>query len=309
MGKTAFIFSGQGAQYIGMGKELHDNYSVARNIFDRANEILGFDIKNICFNGPEEDLSDTQNTQPAILVMSVAVLNVLLKSGFSPDITAGLSLGEYSAMVCAGIIDFADCLQLVRKRGAFMSEAVPSGVGAMAAIIGLEREIVDSVCEESGKYGIVHGANYNCPGQIVISGEKKAVEKACEAAREEGASKAVELNVSGPFHSLLMQDAAKKLAIEVKDIELNTPKIDFISNVTADYMADLEEIKNNMILQVMSPVKWEDSIRKMINDGADTFIEVGPGRTLTGFMRKIDREVNAFNVEDVKTLEKRLTDK
>ena len=286
MNKIAFIFPGQGAQYIGMGKEFYDNFPEAKEVFDAANQALGFDISKMCFEGPEEDLKLTRNTQPAILTMSIAALKVLENKGIRPEITAGLSLGEYAALVCSGVMDFKDAVQVVEKRGSYMQEAVPAGKGKMAALIGIDRENVLKLCEDFASYGVLEAANFNCPGQIVIGGASQAVEKAVEAAKEYGAKKAVLLPVSAPFHTSMLSPAAEKLEVELKETEKYLPNL-----------------KN----QVSSSVMWEDSIRKMIEMGVDTFVEIGPGKSLCGFVKKIDRKLNFMNVENMASLEKALS--
>lgn len=304
MGKIAFIFSGQGAQYLGMGKELYDNIPESKKIFDCANESLGFSLSELCFEGPLENLNKTENTQPSVLTVSIAALEALKSKGIKADVTAGLSLGEYSALVCSGVIKFEDAVALVKKRGRYMQEAVPHGIGTMAAILGLENEKIKECCEKASEKGVAEIANLNCPGQVVIAGEVASVEYACELCKESGAIKTVMLSVSGPFHSSMLKPAAVKLEEELKNIELNEMKIPVITNVTGNYVENIDEIKNLLKKQVMSSVHWEETIRKMLADGVDTFIEIGPGKVLTGFMRKIDRKAKVFNVEDLKSLEK-----
>ncbi|MGB9779262.1 ACP S-malonyltransferase [Caldanaerobacter sp.] len=299
--KVAFIYPGQGAQYAGMGKEMYEKYEEAREIFERADEALGFKISKLCFEGPEEELMKTENTQPAILTVSVAITKVLLKKGIRADVTAGLSLGEYSSLVLAEALEFEDAVKLVKKRGKYMQEVVPEGVGTMAAILGLPNEEVEEICRIASEFGVVEPANYNCPGQLVISGETKAVEKAVELAKERGAKKSVVLAVSAPFHSSMLKKAGELLAEELKKINIKTPKIPVISNVTANYV-EKDEIKELLIKQVSHPVLWEQSVRKMIEDGVDIFIEIGPGKTLTSFVKKIDKKKNALNVEDEKSM-------
>jgi len=304
MGKIAFIFSGQGAQYAGMGKELYENIQVCRDIYDKADEALGFSISKLCFEGPEEELNRTENTQPAILTMSIAAMKALEENGITPDVTAGLSLGEYSALVCSGVFDFTDAVKLIKKRGRFMQEAVPLGVGAMAAIIGMQEDALRKVLEESSFAGIVQAANLNCPGQIVIAGEAKAVETAVEKAKAAGALKAVMLNVSGPFHTTMMEPAALKLEKELESVPVNDIKIPVITNVTGEFVENASEIRGILKKQVMSPVLWEKTINTMIDFGVDTFIEIGPGKTLCGFVKKVNRKLTTLNVEDLDSLNK-----
>jgi len=305
MSKIAFVFPGQGSQYVGMGKEVAENYKVADEVFNTANKCLGIDIKKICFEGPEEELKKTVITQPAVLTTSIALLKVFEHYNIKPDFVAGLSLGEYSALVAANAIDFEDALPLVQKRGRFMQEAVPLGKGTMAAIIGLDKETIHEICEEATRiYGTVEPANYNCPGQIVISGLTEAVKKAIELSLAKGARKAVELPVSAPFHSSLLKPAGERLLKEIQKINFRNPEIPVISNVTADYVYEPDEIKELLVKQVSSPVLWEDSIRKMIADGAEVFVEVGPGRSLSAFVKKIDRRKKVLDVQDIESIEK-----
>lgn len=304
MGKIAFIFSGQGAQYAGMGKELYDNIPASKEVYDKADEALGFKISSICFDGPEEELNITENTQPAILTTSIAAMKALEEKGIKPDVTAGLSLGEYSALVCSGVFDFTDAVQLVKKRGRFMQEAVPPGIGGMAAIIGLKPELLQDVVKSSAEFGIVEGANFNCPGQIVIAGEIEAVKAACEKAKEAGALKAILLNVSGPFHTSMLEPAAIKLEEELNKINLNPIIVPIITNVTGEFVKDSNDIKGILKKQVMSSVQWETTINNMLEFGVDTFIEIGPGKTLCGFVKKVNRKVTVLNVEDLESLNK-----
>jgi [acyl-carrier-protein] S-malonyltransferase len=304
MGKIAFIFSGQGAQYVGMGKELYDSIPVCREVFDKADEALGFSISKICFEGPEEELGKTENTQPAILTMSIAAMKALEEEGIFPDYTAGLSLGEYSALVCSGAFDFEDAVKLIKKRGKFMQEAVPAGAGAMAAIIGLKEEVLRDVLAKSAHAGLVEAANFNCPGQIVIAGETKAVETAIENAREAGALKAIMLNVSGPFHTSMMEPAAVKLEKELEAMTVKDMKIPVITNVTGQFVEDASLIKATLRKQVMSSVLWEKTINTMLEAGVDTFVEIGPGKALCGFVKKVNRKITAINVENLDSLQK-----
>ncbi|SHJ65913.1 ACP S-malonyltransferase [Tepidibacter formicigenes] len=312
MGKIAFVFPGQGSQYVGMGKDIYENYESARKIFDKANEVLHMDLKSIMFEGPDKDITKTENTQPAILTLSVALLEVLKeKLNLNFDACAGLSLGEYSALVAADAISFEEAVKLVKKRGKYMQEAVPQGVGTMAAILGLEREILIDALKEASKEGIVEAANFNSPGQIVISGEIKAVEKAAQICKEKGAKKAVILKVSAPFHSSMLIKAGENLKKELDNIEFNSLQVPVVTNVTANYVKK-EDIKDLLVKQVSSSVLWEDSIERLINDGFDTFVEIGPGKTLKGFINKISRKlkikVNIYNVENTDTLEKFIND-
>lgn len=307
LAKIACIFPGQGAQYSGMGKEIAENYKEAMDIFDIASLRLGFDMKKLCFEGSEEDLKKTENTQPAILTTSIAIMEVLKAKGIIPDITAGLSLGEYSALVASNAISFSDAVAVVRKRGKYMQEAVPVGEGTMAAVMGMEKNDVIECLKMASGYGVVEAANYNCPGQIVIAGHTKAVEHACILLKEKGAKRAIMLPVSAPFHSSLLKPAGDKLADELENLEVRDFDIPVISNVNAQVITDKNKIKQCLIEQVSSSILWEDSIRQMIDMGVDTFIEVGPGKTLSAFVKKIDKNVEVFNVEDLKSLENTIT--
>lgn len=300
--KIAFLFSGQGAQAIGMGKELCENFPEADAVFNSATDALGFDIKDMIFNGDKETLMITENTQPTIVTMSVAALRVLEEKGIKPDVVAGLSLGEYTAHVASGSLKFADAVKLVRKRGKYMQEEVPVGKGAMAAILGLTADEVREATAKASDIGVCTGANFNCPGQIVVSGEVKAVEKCCEIAKEMGAKRALMLDVSAPFHCSLLVGAGEKLAKEMENVTVYDMNIPIITNVSAEYIQSKEEIKTLLKEQVSNSVLWEDSIRKMIADGVDTFIEIGPGKALSGFMKKIDKTMRVFNVEDMQSL-------
>lgn len=307
MGKTAFIFSGQGAQQVGMGKEIAEHFPCAMEIFDKASEALGFDVKEMIWNGDQQTLMITENTQPAIVTMSSAVLSVLEEKGIKADYVAGLSLGEYTAHVASGSLKFEDAVRLVKKRGKYMQEAVPLGQGAMAAIIGLADAEVESCCENAADAGYVAPTNYNCPGQLVIAGEVAAVERACALCKEKGAKRAKMLPVSAPFHCRLLDSAAEKLGKELETVSVYDMQLPVLTNVTADIIPSKEDIKGLLVKQVVSPVKWEATVRRLIAEGVDTFIEIGPGRALCGFIGRISKEVRALNAEDMDSLEKTLS--
>jgi len=304
MGKIAFIFPGQGAQYVGMGKQLAEEFKSADAIFDQANEALGFDVKKMIFESDDETLKVTENTQPAILTTSIACLQALLEKGIKADVTAGLSLGEYSAHVAAGTISFADAVALVRKRGKYMQEAVPLGVGTMAAVLGLDGAAVVECCKAASDVGVVEPANFNCPGQLVVAGEVKAVEKVVELCKEKGAKRSMLLPVSAPFHCSLLKPAGDMLSKELEKVNVNDMQIPVVTNVTAEYLKDASKVKELLVRQVSSPVLWENSVIAMLNDGVDTFIEIGPGKVLSGFIKKISKEARTFNVEDIDSLNK-----
>ena len=308
MSKIAFVFPGQGSQKVGMGKDFYDSYACAKNVFEEADEALGFSITKMCFDGPEEELRLTKYTQPAILTCSVAALAVMREHGLECEAAGGHSLGEYSALVAAGVMGLQDAVVAVHKRGEFMQEAVPVGEGAMAAVIGLTPDEIVAVCQnveaECGE--AVQAVNFNCPGQVVIAGATKAVDKAAEALKAAGAKRAIPLPVSAPFHSTLMKPAAERLKEVLDKIEFRDAKFPVFANVTAEPVVKAEEIRALLVKQAASPVKWEMSMHRMIKEGVDTFVEVGPGKVLTGFTKKIDRGMNALNVEDMASLEKTL---
>ena len=307
MSKIAFMFPGQGSQKVGMMKDLYDNYSVVKDVFKEADEALGFSMTDLCFKGPEEQLRLTYNTQPAILTCSVAAMKVLEENEIIPSVVAGHSLGEYSALVCAGAMSFADAVRTVRKRGQFMQEAVPVGEGAMAAIIGLDTDKIKEICADISKDGgVVQAVNFNCPGQIVIAGSTKAVEEAANRMKDAGAKRAVLLHVSAPFHSTLMEPAAKRLAEVLDDITISDAKIPVVANVNGQIETAAADIKASLIKQAASPVLWIDCTKTMLDFGAENFVEVGPGKTLCGFNRKIDRKIHSENVEDIPSLQKTL---
>lgn len=293
MSKIAFVFPGQGTQYFGMGKDFYDNSSEARKIFDIASKLGNIDMEQLCFE-ENDKLNITKYTQIAMLTVCCAILKEIESLSIKPLVCAGLSLGEYSALVCAGILNFEDAFKIVQKRGIFMQEAVPTG-GAMAAIIGFDTQQIENICEEAK--GIVQIANYNCPGQIVISGEEEAIEEASHALTAAGAKRVIKLNVSGPFHSKLLCQAGKKLREVLVKAEFNDITIPYVNNVTADYVTDKKCIVDLLEKQVFSSVKWQQSIEKMLESGVDTFVEIGPGKTLSGFIKKIDKSVKVINID------------
>ena len=292
MSKISFIYPGQGAQKAGMGKDFYENSPLARDVYDRASECLKLDMRALCFE--ENDLLDqTEYTQAAMVTTCLAMTAVLNEQGAEADVTAGLSLGEYCAIAEAGAMDLLDAIRLVRVRGQLMQHTVPTGEGAMAAVLGMDADQIDAVIEPIANVTV---ANYNCPGQIVITGGTAGIEQASKALKEAGAKRVVPLNVSGPFHSPMLRSAGEKLGKELLTVQLGELKIPYVTNVTAEYVTDSSKIRELLTRQVYSPVRWEQSIRKMIAQGVDTFVEIGPGRTLTGFLRKIDRNVTVYQV-------------
>jgi len=300
MAKTAFMFPGQGAQYVGMGKDFYDAVPESRRMFELAGEASGLDVAALCFE-ENDKIHITEYTQIAMLAMEVAILKAVEERGVKPDVTAGLSLGEYGALAAGGVMDERDIFQVVRQRGIYMQEAVPTG-GAMTAVLGLDAAVIEKICQETE--GIVSIANYNCPGQIVITGEESAVKAAAAKLGEAGAKRCVPLKVSGPFHSGMLTGAGEKLGAALQEVTVHDIRIPYIANVTADYVADKSQVKPLLTRQVSSPVRWQQTIERMLADGVDTFIEIGPGKTLSGFMRKISREAKTINIEKLEDLEK-----
>ena len=303
MSKTAFIFPGQASQYVGMGKDFYDNSPLAKEMYDKANEILGFDIKKVSFEGPIEDLKQTKTTQPAIFILSVIINRLLEEKGIKPVITAGHSLGEYSALVCAGVMSFEDALEVVRIRGAEMQKAGEVNPGTMAAVVGLpDDNLIFDACKEASIAGIVQPANFNSPGQIVISGSIDGVRKGMEIAKAKGAKIVKELVVSGAFHSPLMQSAVEPLSTKLQAVNFSDPTIPVVPNVTARPSTDKAEMKKLLVDQVTAPVLWTKTIEAMIAEGVDTFIEVGPGNVLQGLGKRISKEVRFFGVQNLDEL-------
>lgn len=304
MSKIAFIFPGQGAQYVGMGKDFYEQTAIGKEVYDMASGLLGFDLPKLCFE-KNDQLDITEYTQAAMVTTSIAMMRVLEdKTGVRPDVAAGLSLGEYCALAAAGVMSDGDVITTVRQRGILMQEAVPAGVGAMAAILALDASKIEEVLKDIDGVQI---ANYNCPGQIVISGKKEAVEEANEKLLAAGAKRALMLNVSGPFHSAMLFGAGEKLGEVLEGVEIRTPGIPYVANVTAEYVTDGQMVKQLLKEQVSSSVRWQQSVETMLANGVDTFIEIGPGKTLAGFIKKINRDAKVFNIEKLEDIEK-LTD-
>lgn len=304
----AFIFPGQGSQHAGMGKDLSDNFSVAKQVFEEANDALGFDLSSLCFNGPDEELKLTTITQPAILTTSIAALKVLeQETGLIPHYAAGHSLGEYSALVCSGSMSFADAVRTVRQRGAFMQEAVPVGVGSMAAIIGLDSDILETVCAQAAEGEVVSPANFNSPGQVVIAGHTTAVERAMALAKEQGAKRALPLPVSAPFHCSLLTPAGEKLNEVLSQIQFTSMNLPVVSNVEAEPNSDSDRLQELLVSQVSAPVRWDASVARMAELGVEKFVEIGPGKVLSGLVKRITKTATSCNIEDVASL-KKITD-
>jgi [acyl-carrier-protein] S-malonyltransferase len=303
MEKIAYLFPGQGSQYIGMGKELYNNFTECKEVFDETDENLNLKLSDMIFEGSKEELDRTEYTQPAIVTMSIAAYKALSIYNIKPYVTAGLSLGEYSSLTVSGVLSQSQVIPLVQKRGQFMQNAVPEGKGKMCAILGLSEDKIREVCERAKKYGIVQASNFNCPGQIVIGGETKAVEEAANIAKELGALRCIFLAVSAPFHTRMLAPAANNLKTELDKLSLGDILLPVISNVTADYITSVDEVKGLLYEQVMSSVLWEQTIRRMVEDGVRHFVELGPGKTLSGFVKKIDRSLNTYHVEDIASLQ------
>lgn len=300
MGKTVYMFPGQGAQYIGMGKEFYEQFDICKAVFDLASNVTGLDIPALCFE-ENDRLNITEYTQIAMLTVEAAIYMAMEQQNLKPDYAAGLSLGEYGALIVSKALDPADAFRIIRKRGIYMQEAVPTG-GAMAAVLGLDAAAIEAACAQTE--GIVSIANYNCPGQIVITGEQAVVERAGEACKAAGAKRVMPLNVSGPFHSKMLEGAGKKLADEFKNVHFRSIDVPYVTNVTADFVTDDTQIQDLLVKQISSSVRWQQSIERLIEAGADEFVEIGPGHTLTGFMKKINRDKKVYHIEKPEDLEK-----
>jgi len=301
--KIAFVFPGQGAQYAGMGREIAEKFPTARAVFDEADAALDFPISRLCFEGPEEGLKLTENTQPAILATSVAVFRVLQGKGLRPDFVAGHSLGEYSALVAAGSLKLGESAALVRGRGRYMQEAVPVGEGAMAALLGLDLPAVQSVCERAAQGQVVSPANLNSPGQIVVAGNRQAVERAVIMAKEAGARRAILLEVSAPFHCALLRPAEERLSLDLDRCSISDLRYPLVTNVDAKVIRTASEVRSALKRQVSRPVRWQEIVQRLLDEGVGTFVEVGPGRVLLGLIRSIDKSATMLNVEDEKSVE------
>ena len=300
--KMAFLFPGQGAQSVGMGKDLYEKYEKIKSVYNNANTILGIDVAKLTFDSSEAELFQTKNTQIAILLMSIAILEVLKENGITPEYASGLSLGEYSALYCGGAIDFENVLKIVQKRGELMQNLVPDGQWAMAAVLGLEDSVVEKACKEITN-GFVVPANYNCPGQVAISGDKEGIQSAIEKLKELGAKRCLELKTAGPFHTEKLKKASDELKNELEKITITVPNIEVVKNLDAKPYSVSDDMKEILAKHVINPVRFSDSIKYMIENGVDTFVEIGPGKVLTGFVKKVDKTVKCFSINDVASLE------
>ena len=300
--KIGFIFPGQGAQSVGMGKDLYEQYEEIKEVYKKASQMAEVDIAKLTFDGPEAELFQTKNTQLAILTMSIAILEILKKYGITPEYTAGLSLGEYSALYCGGAIDFENVIKIVKKRGELMQNLVPNEEWAMAAVLGLEDSVVEEVCQTVTE-GFVVPANFNCPGQVAISGDKKGVQMAMEKLKEAGAKRCLELKTAGPFHTEKLQEASHALRKELENVEIKMPEIQVIKNIDAKPYSENEDRKDILAKHVINPVRFSDTIKYMVQNGVDTFVEIGPGKVLTGFVKKVNKDLNCININNVETLQ------